>query len=335
MQPMLKFSDGDRASLVSELLTVEVSPYKDYAAFRQQVVALAGVAPLPESLVAACERVRHDRSQGSTVAHVLANCPIDEQLPVLGHDDPSGDKRARKTTFVGEAFLELFAQLTGTPLLAYAARFGGDFFTDVIAINRYRGQQTGYSDGEVVFHNDRTAHPVRADYITLLGMRCPPEELVYTGFVSGRTLLAHLDAATQRVLRSTYFVTPFDVVSRDDNAKLEQSPAHAILSEDYSIRYLDTHTMAAPETPVAAKDALLALKNALARAQKIRHRLRAGDILTFANQQGLHNREHIEIHDAERALSRWLLKTYAFRDHTAAHRHAAAWVDNTRGKVAD
>ncbi len=335
MQPLLELTDGERTRLVAELLTVESSPYKDYPAFREHVAAITVDSRVPEYLVAACERIRHERNQGSAVAHVLRNCPIDEHLPLLDHDDPSGDKRARKTTFVGEAFLELFAQLTSTPLLAYAARFGGDFFTDVIAINRYRGQQTGYSDGEVVFHNDRTAHPVRADYITLLGMRCPPEELVYTGFVSGRTLLEHLEPAAERVLRAPFFVTPFDVVSRDGNAELDQSPAHAILSEDYSIRYLDTHTTAAPDAPVAAKDALLSLKNALARAQKIRHRLLAGDILTFANQQGLHNREHIEIHDAERALDRWLLKTYAFRDQAAADRHADAWVDNTPGKVAD
>ena len=37
---------------------------------------------------------------------------------------------------------------------------------------------TGYSDSELFFHNDRTAHPVRADYTSLLGLRCPDDDLI-------------------------------------------------------------------------------------------------------------------------------------------------------------
>lgn len=334
MNAITTIPDQDRERLAADLGTVEVSPYKDYPTFRRQVAEVASTRGVPDAFRQACELIAAQRADGSVLAHVLRNCPIDTDVPVLNHDDPSSDKRARKITFVGEAFLELFAQATGTPLLAYAARFGGDFFTDVIAINRYRGKQTGYSDGEVVYHNDRTAHPVRGDYITLLGMRCPPEELIYTGFVPVRELVAQLDPLTQEQLLAPHFITPLDVVSQDAGTDLDAEPVHAILAEDGSIRYLDTHTTVAPGSPMVALEALVALKDALARAPKSRHRILAGDLLTFANMRGLHNREHIEIIDPARAFDRWLLKTYAFRDQATAESYADAWVDGLPGKVA-
>jgi len=193
--------------------------------------------------------IRADRASGSCSTHVLRNCPTDRDLPELGHDDPQADKYALKKTFVAEAFLELVARLAETPLLSYATRFNGDFFTDVYAIDKYSGKQTGYSDGELVFHNDRTAHPVRADYISLLGMRCPAEELTYTSLVEGRTLRAGLSAEQLRLLGQPYYVTPFDVVSRDNNKTLTVSESHPILEGEYGIRYLDTHTTTAPDAP--------------------------------------------------------------------------------------
>ncbi|MFD3536485.1 TauD/TfdA family dioxygenase [Streptomyces sp. NPDC058664] len=335
MEAILVLTDGERAQLVEKLASVEASPYKDYPAFSELISKVVADGGVPARLLEAAERMRVERSQGLAEAHVLRNCPVDEDLPDIGNEDPSAEKKSRKTTFIGEGFLELLAQITRTPLLSYANRFGGDFFIDVIAINKYLGQQTGYNGGEVVFHNDRTAHPVRADYITLLGMRCPTEDLVYTGFVPGRRLIAELSPDIQQVLREPHFVTPFDVVSRDANNELESAPAHAILSGVSSLRYLDTHTTTAPDAPVEAKDALLALKNALTRVPKERHRMQEGDVLTFANQHGLHNREQIEISDARRALGRWLLKTYAFADQAAADAHGDAWIDGVPGKVGD
>jgi hypothetical protein len=335
LDALLALTDGEQAQLTERLMSIKGNPYEDYLEFRRMVSEMIAEGGIPDRLTRATEQIRTDRAEGTAEAHVLRNCPVDEDLPVIGNEDPSAEKKRQKTTFVGEAFLELLAQLTRTPLLSYAARFGGDFFIDVVAINKYLGQQTGYGGGEVVFHNDRTAHPVRADFITLLGMRCPPGDLVYTGFVSGRLLLAELSPQTQQVLRRPYFVTPFDVVSKDANGDLDSTPAHAILSETASLRYLDTHTTAAQDAPVEAKDALLALKNALARVPKQRHRMQKGDVLTFANQHGLHNREQIEISDPERALQRWLLKTYSFADQAAADVHRDTWIDGIPGKVGD
>jgi L-asparagine oxygenase len=332
MEPIHILPDEDRQQLHATLAGIEENPYKDYPAFARAVAEVAG--SVPESLNAAYERIRAERQAGTSDLHVLRNCPIDEDIPELDRDDPLADKYRTKTTFVAEAFLELHAQLVRTPLLAYATRFNGDFFIDVIAHNKYRGKRTGFSDGELEYHNDRTAHPVRADYICLLGMCCP-DELVYTTFVGGRELLEHLPAEEQETLRRPYFVTPFDVFSKDRNNQLTSSPTHPILENERSFRYLDTHTSAAPDAPAAAKDAIIALKNALVRATKQRHRILTGDLLTFANQDGLHSREMPEIADPELARTRWLLKTYAFRDRSAADRYAGEWAGGVAGLVGD
>lgn len=334
MEPVYALTEAERAELYAVLESVGKNPYEDYEAFSLAVSDLIERGEVPAFFPEVIARITADRASGASYAHVIRNCPIDEDLPVLGNEDPVGEKHARKKTFVGEALLELFNQLAGTPLLAYA-RNRGDFFTDVVAINRYSGMLTGYSDSELYYHNDRTAHEVRADYIALLGMRSPDGDLIYTGFIDGRDILAHLSEAQQSQLRRPDFITPFDVFSKDNNQSLTTSGRHPIVENDHSFRYLDTATTVAPGAPEAAKDALLALKNAIAKADRLRHRILTRDLLVLANQDGLHSREKIEVNDPVRARSRWLLKTYAFRDGAAADRHSDKWLGGVRGRVAD
>ncbi|OLR92652.1 TauD/TfdA family dioxygenase [Actinokineospora bangkokensis] len=334
MQPLHTFTEAEKSALAAVLASVTANPYSDRPAFAAQVAGLRERGEVPAALLRATERLKAERAAG-VHAHALRNCPLDEVIPVLDQDDPLADKYAKKETFVGEALLELVGQLLGTPLLSYATRFNGDFYIDVIAITRYRGKQTGYSDGELAFHNDRTAHPVRADYITLLGMRCPESEVTYTGFVGGDALLAHVGPEHEALLREPHFVTPFDVVSKDNNAALTVSEKHPVFYGEHSVRYVDTHTTVAPDAPPAAKDALLALKDALVRVPKSKHRILEGDLFTFANQDGLHSREHLEITDPELAATRWLLKTYAFRDEAASAAHADRWLGGVPGRVGD
>lgn len=334
MEPFFTLSAAEHDELLAVLEGVDKHPYADYPAFSRAVGDVVARGEVPEFFVQAVGGIREERRSGRALAHVLRNCPIDREIPVLDHDDPVADKHAKKLTFIGEALLELFNQLAGTPLLAYA-RNSGDFFTDVVAINRYEGKFSGYSDSELYYHNDRTAHPVRADFVSLLGMRSPEGDYVYTGFIDGRELLRHLTSEQQAVLREPYFVTTFDVFSRDMNGSLTTSDVHPILEREYSFRYMDTLTAVAPGAPDAAKDAFIALKNGQSLAARVRHRIVTRDLLVLANQDGLHSRERVEIHDPVRAKSRWLLKTYAFADDAAADRHAERWIDGVRGRVAD
>ncbi|WP_371493604.1 TauD/TfdA family dioxygenase [Kitasatospora sp. NBC_00374] len=335
MKPFYALSDHERDALYRVLESVGKNPFEDYPAFSRAVADVVDRGEVPAFFTQVCGRIRAEREAGVSDAHVLRNCPIDAHVPDLDPDDPIADKYAKKKTFVAEAFLELFAQLVATPLLAYATRFNGDFFTDVVAINRYSGMQTGFSDSELVFHNDRTAHAVRADFISLLGMRCSDADFIYTGFVDGRSLLAHLSEEQQAVLRQPCFITPFDVFSRDSNSRQTVSERHPILENHHSFRYLDTCTTVAEGSPEEAVRALLAMKNALVRADKVRHRILTGDLFALANQDGLHSREKMEINDPARARRRWLLKTYAFRDQSAADRYSGHWLDGVPGRVAD
>jgi hypothetical protein len=335
MRPFYTFSDAEHQELLTTLSLVRENPYQNYSAFSNSITSLIASDNVPSFFRELCTKILREREAGISDAHVLRNCPIDPHIPDLNLDHPVMDKYEKKKTFIGEVLLALFARLADTPLLAYDSRNNGDFFTDVIAINRYSGMQTGFSDSELMYHNDRTAHAVRADYISLLGLRCPQDDLIYTGFVDGRNLLTHLSDGEQKTLRQPYFITPFDVFSRDTNSHQIVSGKHPILENHHSFRYYDTTTTVASDSPEEAKDALIAIKNALAKAERVRHRLLNGDLLVFANQDGLHNREKVEINNPERARTRWLLKTYAFRNREAAARHEPKWVDGVSGRVAD
>jgi L-asparagine oxygenase len=335
VKPLRVLTDGEHDELGKALGAFTTNPYRDYLRFHQEIAEFATAGPVPVSLIDICDAIRADRQAGTVPVHVVRNCPIDPDVPELDEDDPIADKYAKKKTFVGEALLALVAQLTGTPLMAYGSRNHGDFFTDVIAISRYHGMQTGFSDSELVYHNDRTAHWARADYISLLGLRCPEEEVIYTSYADGRRLVERLSSTQQEVLRQPYFVTPFDPYSQDTNARHTVSEPHPILEHSHSFRYVETRTTVVEDAPLSAKDALIAMKNALILVEKVRHRILVGDLLTFPNQEGLHSRDRIDISDPARARTRWLLKTYAFKDQAAAARFGKRWLDGVPGRVAD
>ncbi|MBN4178214.1 hypothetical protein ALP76_01627 [Pseudomonas savastanoi pv. glycinea] len=165
MIPLFTFEPEEKAHLLNLLEPLDLSPYKSYTGFSEGIRRLH--SDVPARFLSACQIIRSERANHQQKIHVIRNCPMDRLIPELDPEDPVKDKHVKKTQFVSEAFLELFAQLTGTPLLSYETRNEGDFFTDVIAIKKYSGQLTGFSDSELVFHNDRTAHKVRADYITV------------------------------------------------------------------------------------------------------------------------------------------------------------------------
>ncbi|WP_192459487.1 TauD/TfdA family dioxygenase [Musicola keenii] len=335
MKPFYHFSDEENNQLTHFLSQNAVNPYIHYQEFKLTINELCQSRKVPGFFIDICNSIKHERHHGISDVHVLRNCPRDINVPELDPDNPLEDKYKKKKTFIGEALLETFALLTGTPLLAYGSRHNGDFFTDVVAIRKYSGQLTGFSDSELVYHNDRTAHAVRADFVTLLGLYCPNEELIFTGYIDGKSLIKHLSEEQQTALRQPWYRTEFDVYSRETNSRQISSPDHAILKNHHSIRYLDTLTQVAPGAPEQAKDALIAFMQAMTKAEKQRHRIIQGDLLVFANQDGLHNREKIDIQNKENAARRWLLKTYAFRDQKTAEQYQAYWAKGIFGLVND
>lgn len=335
MQAFHTFTEKEHRELCSALSNVaSISPYAQYPKFRERMVRNVQENVIPEFFTALCERIRADRENGNHV-HVLKNCPVDKDIPELNHDDPVNDKYRLKKTFLGEAFLGTFAYLLNNPLLSYASRNNGDFFTDVVSINRFRGKRTGFTDGDLIFHNDRSSHPVRADYVTLLGVRCPEEnDLVYTTYVDGKDILSHLLPEQVRWLSENWYYTEVDDLTREKVKNWKRSNAHAIINGE-SICFQDTLTKPVPDAPKEAVEALLAFKDALTKSPKVRHRIEYGDLLVFANQYGLHNRERIEVHNPEDISKRWLLKIYAFKDPETADSYADYWANGVYGCALD
>ena len=111
MEPIYVLSDAERDQLAAVLNSVGKSPYEDYEDFSRAVGDVVARGEVPAFFTDVCARIRDDRSSGARDAHVLRNCPLDEEIPLLDLDDPVADKHAKKKTFVGEAFLELFGQL--------------------------------------------------------------------------------------------------------------------------------------------------------------------------------------------------------------------------------
>lgn len=329
MEPVHTFSDSERQQLHNALEVVSENPYEDYPGFRRSIVQLAESDAYPRSLQDACARIRDERASGVMRAHVLRNCPLDRNLPSLSPDDPLSEKYALKKTFVSEAFVALVAQVSGHPLMAYSATNEGRFFDDVIAISRYSGTQSALSDRDLVFHNDRSAHWARPDLVALLTLRSPEQEITYTAYIDGSELLRLVPPKHHETLRQPFFITEFNHADITYEAK-----AHPILVGS-SIRYVDAITNVLPSSPVAARDALIAFKNALALGEKQRHRLLTGDLLLVENQEGLHCREKMEAQGPEHARTRWLLKTYLFRNESAADAFSDKWFEGVPGLIAE
>lgn len=315
------FSDAENKSIFDVLNGVNSNPYKEYARFRQEVSVLIIESKVPEKFMEICGRVKDDRRLLGINAQLLRNLPIDEVIPEFDQYDPVNDKYRKKKTFIGETLLELFSQLTGSPLLAYRTRNNGDFFHDVYADKKYANTQTQKTDGELYFHNDRTAHPVRADFLSLLGMRCNEQNLIYTGYMDGKDILSGISEESQYWLRQAHYITPYDEVSRDSNANQIDSDKHIILENENTFRYYDTRTTFAHDAPQSAIKALLELKTAMTKAKKERVAINTGDLFSFANQDSLHNRDIVKVIDKDSAEKRWLLKTYSFRSEDAMNHY--------------
>lgn len=329
----VKLSDETKARLSVLFLGLNANSYKQYNKFKSEISNFLLENKIPEQLISLCKDIKSDRKTGETYAHLLQNCPIDFEIPLFEHENPVTDKYIKKQTFIGESFLELIAQLTDMPPLAYDTRNNGDFFHDVYAQSKYSGTQTQKTDSELFFHNDRTAHEVRADYLALLGMRSHEDNKIYTGYIDGRAILNFLDEHQQEILRKPYFFTPFDDYSRDSNKEQVESDLHPILESVHNFRYYDTRTTYAQKAPNEAKEALIALKDAIMKAQKDFIHIKTGELFVFPNQAGLHNRELLEIADPKEAKDRWLLKTYNFSDTETLEKHLSFFHEDVPGLV--
>ena len=218
--------------------------------------------------------------------------------------------------------MELMAQVQLMPLFSYESRAHGDYFTDLVSFSKLQGKKTGFTDGDLIYHSDRSYHSVRADYVSLLGLNVSDSELIYTNYIDVKALKEHLSPETLETLSRPYFQTVVDDRSREGNEHWNHSEPHAIFLDHELIRYQDTFTQPINPNDVEAIKALLELKHAMSKADKCRHMIRKGELLIFGNQTGIHNREWIDVKDVELGRRRWLLKTYSFSNYDKVHAYA-------------
>ena len=325
---------GDKNHLYQLFSEIKFNPYKDYISFKNSVSDIINENKISDDLLKIFNEIKYNRENDIEKSFLIKNCPIDTNIPIFDHSDPVNDKYIKKKTFISESFLELFSQLTDNPLLAYDTRNNGDFFHDVYAQDKYGDTQTQKSDSELYLHNDRTAHPVRADYLSLLGMRSCSENDILTSYIDGKDVLEHISEEYQAILRKPYFYTPYDEYSRDSNKNQVDSEPHAILSERYSLRYYETRTIPIQNSPSEVSDAYISFRNAIIKSKKKSVDIQVGDLFTFPNQFGLHSRTFINIRNKDLAKKRWLLKTYSFRN-TEYMKKFSKTFDGINGAVID
>ncbi|MGF1793352.1 hypothetical protein [Photobacterium profundum] len=314
MNTFYTFTDKERQNLTTALLRNPHNPYSDYPSFKDFIDTLAVSAAFETNLGKVCNDIVSDRKDNGNHVHILGNCPIDLELPQLDLDNPVSHKYEAKLTFVGEGFMALISQLQRAPLFSYESRNDGDYFTDLVSFNKFKGKKTGFTDGDLIYHSDRSYHPVRADYVSLLGLHVSENELIYTNYMDTKEIKKHLSASAIETLSKDIFETEVDDRSKENNMAWSSSAVHSILLNDDQIRYQDTFTRPLDINNLEATQALLELKHAMSKAAKLRHMVMKGEMLIFGNQTGIHNREWIDVKDADAGRKRWLLKTYSFEN---------------------
>ena len=328
-------SDVALAELKRDLSSIASHPYRNYVSFREEIGAYVQKREdFLQSIMKPVINLFADKTDTRKVA-LIKSCPIDDEIPVFDFSDPVNNKRSLKMTYISEAFLEIISQILDIPILAYTTRNDGDFFQDVYYHKKYSSTQTQKTDSELYFHNDRTAHFVRADLPCLLGPRADAQNVIVTTYVHGEDVLDLLDDDTKIVLRQRYFVTPFDPVSQDSHEFHTCSERHAIIIGKADLRYHDVRTTVAEGSPPEAWQALVALKNAITRAPKTRVPIGVGDLFIFPNLAGLHSRDKVIVVNDEAARQRYLLKTYNFWSTTRRDAFKDVFVDGVPGLVDD
>jgi len=334
MKEFYSFTDEERVSIENALVDVsKISPYDNEKLLQDEIQKIIDNKSLPDFFINLCNEIKKERKNNRRT-HVIKNCPIEYDIPDLNLDNPVKDKYKLKKSFIGESFLAVFNKLLETPLFSYASRNNGDFFTDVIAIKKFKGKNTGFTDGDLIYHNDRTSHPIRADYITLLGVRCPEEDLVYTNVINVSDIISKLNEKDLAVLKKNIFYTKVDDLTKETVKNWNVSKKHPIIFED-KIRFQDTLTKPIDENNLCAYKALLNLSDAMTKSTKYRHRLEKRDLLVFPNQYALHNRERIEVKNPDITSKRWLLKTYSFESNDVAEKYSEFWTNGKFGRVND
>ncbi|MEU7581328.1 guanitoxin biosynthesis L-enduracididine beta-hydroxylase GntD [Streptomyces sp. NPDC041068] len=165
--PYLELTDSESSQLKD--MAEEILDHAPRIPLEQQLERLALLAhEVPESVRANLTRFRlTGRPYGGMV---VSNLPIDEALagptPTAYTDEPASREAAR-----AGALLLLLGSLMGDPV-SYLTQQRGRMVLDLFPIKGHEHQQLGSSSTvNLEWHNEDAFHPLRADWIMLLGLR--------------------------------------------------------------------------------------------------------------------------------------------------------------------
>ena len=317
------FTDAERAALTARFEAINVHPYRTYPAFRHHVRLLAAEEPHAARLRQFLH-VHRSRSSFDRPFVFMRNTPVDRHLPDLDNSNPVSAKHALKSSFVAEAFLQLYAELAGEHPISYVNVNGGDVYQDIFPQESMKASQSQKALGPIHFHKDLANHFVRPDTVNILSLRSSDANEIHTVFASNREVLAALDGETLDVLRKPWFHTPYDDLTlRGARVALGRAPAHAVLACESDLRFFEHRTEALDSRGTDALEKLAAAVHACKR----RVLMRPGDFVSIANNLSLHGKEVGRIGDPREQRRRWSIKTVNVHVVAPHLRHMVAGTD--------
>jgi L-asparagine oxygenase len=302
------FSEEENSTLRAAFCKgLTISPYKNYSGFDAELSEILDGGDVPRSFVEFCLHKREANTFEEPYV-VLRNCPIDENLPFLDFDEPVIDKRNRKTTYVAEGFMLLYAKLMKQEPIGYANVNDGDIFSDIHPKRDLVNSQSSKTLKPIFFHKDYPNHFVRPDWVNLLGLRASANNEVYTSFVRNKDLIEMLGDDTCNILRRSEFYTPLDEITvYKSKVQLGKPSAHPILGSatPTDIRFFENRTEGLTLDAKVAIDRLIETIHPL----KKRVLIQSGDLVGSANNDCLHNKDVGIVRDEKALQERWLMKT--------------------------
>jgi L-asparagine oxygenase len=301
------FSDEDKNHLTSLLLEVTSSPFDNYPTFLAAIQRLANSDEIPDSLREICNKNKERNFIHEPYVY-LKNCPVDKNLPLLDWKNPREQKLLLKKTNVGEGFLVLYSELTGTPTLAYRFGGNGDYIRDVHPSKAFQKSHTSQTLTSFGFHKELPIRDTSPDFLRIMGLRSNPENEILTTFVKNIDIINYLDDETLDVLHSKVFHTPFTVLSvnADKSKILGKEPENHAIINNSEVSYHEGRTEG---TTPESKAAILKL-NASLKVLKKGIFLGNGDFVDFANKYCLHAKDVNKVENIEAVKQRWLIKTF-------------------------
>jgi hypothetical protein len=310
VRPHHRFTEDERTEL-AHALAVTTSPYQDYPGYLAEIQRLVRAGQIPAFFREACTALKEKDVREEPIFY-FKNCPTGE-VPLLDFDDPVASKYARKKDFIAEAFLSVFAELYGTPIVTYRTANNGDMFHDVHPLRNLQFSKSQKSLHTLHFHTDLPDNRVRPDWVNLLCMRNSPENEVYNAFVRLRDVFATLDDELRATLEKPLFHAPKTIVKNNISVyglgEVGYLAWKPIIVKDRGYEYLCYNESYTESESEEGKHALAALSLKL---QHIRHSFffEERDFVAMCNHTSMHARHVVKLNDLDAHQHRWVLKTW-------------------------